>query len=456
MLGIPHPYLTASLPGIGGKIKQTPRDFLVSEVPLYTPCGSGEHIYFEVEKEDLSTLEALERLARALGVGVREFGYAGLKDRKGVTRQTLSLAGVAPEKIETLQVPQITVRWVSRHTNKLRVGHLRGNRFQIRMRDVDPSGGERIEAILRVISDLGMPNYYGPQRFGNRGDAQRVGRSLLLGDDRGAVWRILGYPAGTEHNPHIIRARRLFMEGALDQALEAFPHTYREERRLLSYLLKAGENYSGARKRMGEVTRKLYYSAYQSYLFNITLAARIERSGGDLSAMFQDDLAFLHRNGAVFRVEDIDDANARAREFEISPSGPIFGMKMLAPGGVEGEIERGVLDREGVEAREFHKLMPRLRLDGGRRPLRVPVLDLRWNLEESELQLEFFLPKGCYATTLLRELMKCEEVPEPFYEDGEEEKHGLWRPPAPEAGKDPGWNGSSAPVPAEGEPERQG
>jgi hypothetical protein len=129
-------------------------------------------------------------------------------------------------------------------------------------------------------------------------------------------------------------------------------------------------------------------------------------------------------------------------------------MKMLAPGGFEGEIEREVLAREEVEAREFHKLMPRLRLDGGRRPLRVPVLDLRWDLVPTTLQLEFFLPKGCYATTLLRELMKCEQVPEPFYEDGEEAKHGLWRPPVPEEGVHSGWNASAEAVPADGEPEK--
>ena len=427
MLGIPHPYLTPSLPGIGGVSKSRPEDFVVEEVPLYTPCGRGEHTYFGVEKIDLSTPEAIERLRRALDVPAKEIGYAGLKDRKGVTRQTFSIAGVSPEKILGLSLPQIRVAWATLHGNKLRVGHLKGNRFEIVVRGVLPDSGSRIQAILDEIGRSGLPNYFGPQRFGNRGDAHFIGRDLLRRDDRAAIRRVLGHPSKTEHNPNVVEAREHFMAGDLARAREVFPPSYREERKILDYMLQAGENWAGARRRLSEVSRKLYCTAYQSYLFNIVLCDRL-RIAGDLGRILAGDLAFLHRNGAVFIVDDPAAEERRAAEFEISPSGPIFGMKMPRPGGAEAGIESEVLEREGMSPSEFHQLLPKLHLEGGRRPFRVRAEDVEWRLDGTDLHLRFFLPKGSYATTLLRELMKNDEVPSAFYEGAEEEKHRLWRP----------------------------
>jgi tRNA pseudouridine13 synthase len=431
MLGIPHPYLTAELGGVGGRMKDSPEDFVVEEVPLYTACGEGEHTYFEVEKRDLSTPEALERLSRALLLPTKDIGYAGLKDRKGVTRQVLSIGGVAPDRILALDIPQLKVLWARLHRNKLRVGHLRGNRFRIWVRDVQPNCGPLVDQIFAVLLLRGVPNYFGPQRFGNRGDAHRIGRAFLLRDDAAAIRRILGHPSETEHNPHVVRARQHFMAGELDDALASFPSSYREERKLLEYLREAGENYEGARKRLGESTRKLYFTAYQSYLFNLVLSARLRRVNGNLGRLLEGDLAFLHRNGAVFRVENPEQEQPRADAFELSPSGPIFGMKMPSPMGAAGDMEREVVDLEGVTLKDFHQLMPKFRLEGGRRPLRVKMEDLVWRLEGNcDLYVEFFLPKGSYATTVLREVLKNENVPESFYEDGAETKHGLWRPPA--------------------------
>ncbi|HVR76168.1 MAG TPA: tRNA pseudouridine(13) synthase TruD [Planctomycetota bacterium] len=431
MLGIPHPYWTSSIPGVGGVIKERPEDFVVEEVPLYTACGQGEHTYFEIEKIDLSTFEALERLSRELRVEVKEFGYAGLKDRKGLTRQTISIAHVDPARIESIEIPQLRVLWARRHTNKLRIGHLRGNRFSVWIRDAQGGAAESVGEIVRLVAEHGLPNYYGPQRFGNRGDAHRVGRSFLRRDDRAGVRRILGHPSSTEQNPHVVRARKHFMAGEISDALDSFPSAYREERRLLAYLLEAGENYSGAKKRLRDSSRKLYFTAYQSYLFNLVLSERLRRTGGDVARLLEGDVAFLHRNGAVFRVVDAAAEEPRTRSFEVSPSGPIFGMRMPAPLGIEAEIEEEILSREGIQVKDFHQLMPHLRLDGGRRPFRVKVEDLVWRVEGADLYFEFFLPKGSYATTFFREVMKNELAVDGFYEEGEEEKHSLWRPPTP-------------------------
>ncbi|MGB9626871.1 MAG: tRNA pseudouridine(13) synthase TruD, partial [Phycisphaerae bacterium] len=131
------PYLTVDAPPLAGRIKVHPDDFQVEEVPLYEASGEGTHSYACIEKTGMSTLRAVREIARALGEPHRNIGYAGMKDANAVTRQVLSIEHVPPERIEKLEIPGIRVLWVRRHGNKLRLGHLRGNRFVIRLRDVD-------------------------------------------------------------------------------------------------------------------------------------------------------------------------------------------------------------------------------------------------------------------------------------------------------------------------------
>ena len=152
----------------------------MEEIPLYQPCGEGEHVYLRIEKRDLSTMEAVRILGHKLGRPPREFGYAGLKDRKGVTQQTISLGGVSVDEVRSLELEKIEILSVKRHLNKLRLGHLKGNRFRIRIRGVAADAEELAEPIFRLIGELGLPNYFGPQRFGNRGDSHWIGRAFLV------------------------------------------------------------------------------------------------------------------------------------------------------------------------------------------------------------------------------------------------------------------------------------
>src|SRR5712672_1922649 len=133
------PFLTRDFTGVGGSIKQRAEDFFVQELPLYEPSGEGEHVYVEIQKVGISTFEAINRISRALKVSPRGIGYAGMKDAQAVTVQTLSILGTTPEAVMALQLPGITVRWAIRHGNKLRLGHLKGNRFAIRLRHVSPT-----------------------------------------------------------------------------------------------------------------------------------------------------------------------------------------------------------------------------------------------------------------------------------------------------------------------------
>jgi len=282
---------------------------------------------------------------------------------------------------------------------------------------VSADADELAKPILERIEQQGLPNYFGPQRFGNRGDSHWVGRAFLMRDSRSAVRRILGHPCVTEYNPDVVAARHLFMQFRWREALERFPGSFREERKLLIYLLRVGEKYKGAAKLIHHGLMRLYFSAFQSYLFNTVLDERMSASAGDPGRTFAGDVACLHDNGANFSIEDLEVEQERLEKFEISPTGPMFGAKMLIPGGWAGELESAVLDRQGLSHKDFHHLQQVWRMKGLRRSLRVPVTGLSWSVDEEGMVIEFFLPKGSFATTLLRELMKNETVP-PAYQDG--------------------------------------
>lgn len=135
---MPHPYLTAALPGIGGRIRSEPEDFRVEERPLYLPCGQGEHLYVRVTKRLLSTPDLVRRISSTVGVKMQGIGTAGLKDAKAVTTQMLSLHAATEERVARLKVDDhiVAVEVLGRHRNRLRPGHHAGNRFQLVVRDV--------------------------------------------------------------------------------------------------------------------------------------------------------------------------------------------------------------------------------------------------------------------------------------------------------------------------------
>src|SRR5687768_3672292 len=133
------PYLTKDFPGIGGTIKERAEDFFVQEIPLYEPGGAGEHVYCEIQKTGLTTFEAIDRLAFSLNVSSRDIGYAGMKDARAITRQVFSIPGTTEPAVMAVKIPGIEILWAARHGNKLRLGHLRGNRFAIKIRNVNPT-----------------------------------------------------------------------------------------------------------------------------------------------------------------------------------------------------------------------------------------------------------------------------------------------------------------------------
>src|SRR6266480_6901163 len=177
------PYLTQDIPGIGGLIKNRAEDFFVQELPLYEPSGQGEHVYAEFQKVGLTTFDAIDQIGRALYVSSRDIGYAGMKDARAITRQILSIPNTTEEAVMRLKLPDIEPLWAARHGNKLRLGHLAGNRFAIKVREVNPTDVVKLGPLIDVLKRRGMPNYFGEQRFGRREDNHLLGAALLRGDD---------------------------------------------------------------------------------------------------------------------------------------------------------------------------------------------------------------------------------------------------------------------------------
>ncbi len=398
------PYLTTDLSGIGGVIKRYDEDFLVEEIPLYSVSGEGTHTYFTIEKRGLTTLAAIRLIARALGRNARDIGYAGLKDAHAVTQQMLSIEHVEPTRIKSLGLSRIRVLSVSRHGNKIKLGHLSGNRFTIKIRRTVASPLSRAAPIMDVLAKRGVPNYFGPQRFGVRGDNALIGRAVLQGNYDQAIALILGR-LGSMDQADVRKARELFDAGDLEASAVAWKRAFPEQARICRALIKSSGDARRAWQAVQHTLRKLYVSAVQSELFNRVLARRIT----GIDRLETGDIAWKHRNGACFRVEDAAGEQVRCYTFEISPTGPLFGRRMTEAHGAPGQLEAEVLNESGLGKEQMHA-KEGTKLDGARRPLRVPLLSPDLDADNDDhgpyLRLSFQLPPGAYATSVTREICK--------------------------------------------------
>ncbi|PLX99820.1 MAG: tRNA pseudouridine(13) synthase TruD [Desulfuromonas sp.] len=392
-------YLTAEIPGTGGTIKETADDFHVEEIPLYQPSGEGEHLYLTVEKKDLTTQQLLRHAAQTFKVQEREIGYAGLKDAKATTIQTISLPLVEPDQAERIETGQISMVSARRHRNKLRPGHLLGNRFQIRIADPEPDALERARTILEILEKRGMPNYFGRQRYGILGNSHLVGRSIMKQDYETGCRLVIGDPELIEH-PAWKEAAELFLSGDLQKAVERLPRHCRYERQVITDLIRG----RSAKKTLLGLPRnmlRLYLSACQSSLFDRIIDMRL----ATIDKIWPGDIAYKHQNGACFRVENESAEQQRADSFEISATAPLFGHKTMLARSQSGIIEESLLEKEKLQLGDF-KLGRGLDMPGERRPIRIPVSDIEIEMEQKDLLLRFALPKGSFATSLLREVTK--------------------------------------------------
>lgn len=349
------PRLTVA-PGIRARIRSCPEDFRVQELPLYEATGDGEHVMLLIEKRELTTPRLVQLLARSLSISDRDIGVAGRKDSFAVTSQFVTvpakpLPSLDPQAIQDqlnlaeqlTSGQELRVLSAARHRNKLKTGHLAGNRFQIVLGLEDASSSSvlnSVETILAEIERTGFPNYFGEQRFGNSNNSDEDGLCLLRGE----------------------KVRRL-------------------NRTALRFTL----------------------SAVQSRLFNEWTARRIEE---DLATtVLPGDVMQVVESGGCFVVEADQLASEQSRfdQRETVLTGPMFGPKMKAACGEPAARETAILSAASLTGNEFAKF--RKVAAGARRPLLVWPQELAVKqTSETELVLSFTLPPGAYATSLLREV----------------------------------------------------
>jgi tRNA pseudouridine13 synthase len=335
--------LTADLPGIGGRIKTVPEDFEVEEVPAYPPSGQGEFLYLWVEKRDMGAQYFTRQVAQRLGIPAGEVGSAGLKDRRAVTRQMISVPLSVEPQLGQLDGDGVRLLAVHRHSNKLKPGHLHGNRFRILIRDADPAAAERLPAILDRLRSQGLPNFYGPQRFGRGGETAELGLALLRGEQR--------------------KVRSPFL-------------------------------------------RKLALSAGQSVLFNTYLGQRM--TDRLFRTVLSGDVMGKWPFGGLFNVTDIGAEQARFDRRETIHTGPMVGRKTFAAKDAAAVREAQLLGDAGLTPQQltgFGKL-----LQGTRRHNLIYLDDLSATTEPAGVRVTVTLPAGSYATVLLREVMKSDQL----------------------------------------------
>lgn len=337
------PRISQGLARIGGILKSAPCDFQVEEIPAYFPAGNGEHLFLWIEKENLTTDQLVRHLARTLGAAPGDIGTAGLKDKRAVTRQFVSVPAQFTDRVDSANSPQIRVLSARRHPNKLRTGHLRGNRFSILVRDVTAGSMESALAVVERIRDVGFPNYYGQQRYGIDGETLDLG------------WRLL---RGETSPKSISYTRRKFL-------------------------------------------LRLALSAVQSSLFDQTLSARI--SDGLFAKVLMGDVMQVCTSNGVFIAEDVEIEQDRFEAGEIAITGPMYGPKMCSPAGDPAAREAAILSANNISPSDFERFAKLT--SGTRRPYAIRPDNLSISAEEPGLRFRFTLPPGAYATTLLREFL---------------------------------------------------
>lgn len=393
----------------GGRIKERAGDFLVDELPLYDPSGSGEHLYLGIQKQDVPHGELIATLARHFKVRTMAIGFAGMKDRCAVTRQTVSihLPG-GDEGIPALDHPGVMVLWASRHGNKLRRGHLAGNRFSIRIRGLEPHKAPLVWNRLKELACVGVPDFYGPQRFGYRANNHVIGAHLLRGRWKDALDELLG-SHGAPFPDRQADRRALHDQGDFAGAQALWGKHDHAERAVLR-ALAAGATHEDAVRAGGTAVRDFWIAGIQSAVFNRTLMRRLD--AGSLGALLPGDRAYHHRSGRSFRIdasmlESGSDVLPRLAAFEISPSGLMPGRDFGPGEGVPGEFERAACADWGLTPEDFATgpWAP----TGARRPLRVPVLNAQCDGGFDEhgpfVRVAFDLPAGGFATVVLQEVL---------------------------------------------------
>jgi tRNA pseudouridine13 synthase len=435
-------YVTKSS-GIGGAIKQNIEDFVVNEVlvdgsvaetnsinhkALGTSPLKNRYLMCVLTKKDWDTFLAIKTIAKHLNIDVARFQIAGIKDAKAITKQYVTIEGVSTEEIAKVYVKDIEIHPLGYVYRKISPYFLLGNNFRITIRAILKPKSTIQKRIMETIKEIqekgGIPNFFGHQRFGTtRPITHLVGKALIQGNFEKAAMIFLAKPSPCEH-PESRQAREILKTTQdFKQALKIFPKSLHYERLMLRHLAKKPEDFIGAFRRLPKGLLKLFPQACQAYLFNRFLSQRI-KSGLSLNeACVGDYVVNVERNGLpmlnmrrIVNVKAIGDINEALKARRVRLALPLIGFKQRLSEGSQGEIEKRILDEEGVYPEDFK--IKAIREIGSKGELRTATTPLKnfsldsiakdsANPSKNEVKLHFMLLRGSYATVFLREIMKA-------------------------------------------------
>jgi tRNA pseudouridine13 synthase len=295
-------------------------DFKVSEVPIERDVqDEGDYTHFTLEKTNWDTIRAIGALSRALGVSRKRFGFAGTKDKRAITRQRMAVWNVTPDRLGQIKIKDLSLSDFVRSSDRIIVGGLIGNDFEILLRDPEVTDENVLSSCRDQILERGVPNYFGYQRFGvMRPNTHTVGKLIVKGDVEGAVLSYISdYYEGEREDAWSAR-KDLKESGDYKKALKDFPKRLSYERTMIEHLHRKPKDFTGAFRRLHKKLRQMFIHGYQSYLFNVILSRLIED---------EEDI----KGGFI----------------------PILGFKSTFSEGHLGEVEKALMDEEGVSLSDF-------------------------------------------------------------------------------------------------------
>lgn len=404
--------------GTGGHLKTEPEDFVVREISdPPREKADGDYAIATVTSRNWETNRLVRILSRSIGMSRTRIGFAGTKDKRAVTTQLMSFR-CPSENLERVSLKDVEISGVYRGSRAIQLGDLIGNSFEITVRDctMDPA---LVEPTVRgdmdtIAKEKGFPNFFGVQRFGAvRPVTHLVGERLVRGDIEGAVRTYVCFT--TSEEDQALQGIRGSFEGTSDwaHAREIMPESMSFEK-VMAQALAEGGDWKDAVAALPPNLQMMFVHAYQSYLFNEMLSERMAR-GMPLNAPEEGDIVIpaaadgtpQHEAPVRVTTSNIDLVARQVRLGRAFVTHALFGSESVLADGEPGEIEASIIERERLQPQDFIVPgLPKCSLKGGRREVLCPVKGLRASFSDGSYTMSFSLPKGNYATCLMREFMK--------------------------------------------------
>ena len=386
------------------KLKRLPEDFRVEELPVVVVGDRGRYTFYRLTKTGMGTLEAVELIRRRWNVAAARMHYGGLKDRHAVTVQYLTILE-GPR--QALRESSFALEPIGRLPHPYGPAHFRGNRFEVTLRDLGAEAAGRAERAAGELPRDGLPNYFDDQRFGSVAPGGGfIAEAWLKGDHERALWLAIAEPNPADRPD--TRAEKAILRDRWGHWAEAKARLGRSHARsLVTYLADHPADFRGAFARLRRDLRSLYFSAYQSHLWNLLLARLIERSTRPEQRV---PIAFKVATLPIHRRLDPDQATTLAA-WRL----PLPAARTPLPDGPARDLALEVLGGLGLAWEHLRiKHLKDLFFSKGSRPALFFADGLTHSLADDDLypgrrklQLAFELPKGAYATLLVKRLIEA-------------------------------------------------